>query len=116
MLEQSIKETLEKVTGLKVYPAFGIGKEPFIVYNVTPISGGVVRESQLEVKVIDSDLDRSLDIREKINKEFDMTLCRPSPNVNGTVFRGSLTGGGFLFNDSIQLWETTTLYLIRWRN
>jgi len=115
MLEITMKIILEEITGLQVTPVFGTGNPPFCTYTVTPISGGVIKESQVEVKVIDGDIDNALLIREDIIKKLDMEDKEPSLKANNITLRSGLAGGGSLFNDSIQMWEMSTIFIINWR-
>ena len=115
MLEIAIKNILKEVAGLKVTPIFGTGKPPFLTYTVTPISGGAVKESQVEVKIIDNDYDNTLKIREKILTKLDMEAKDPSLVNSNVVIRSGLAGGGSLFNDSIQMWEVSCIFIINWR-
>lgn len=94
---------------------FGIGKPPYLTYTITPISGGVVKESQCEIKIIDNDFDNALLIREKILKKLDMEAKEPSLVNHNIVLRSGLAGGGSLFNDSIQMWEISCIFIINWR-
>ncbi|WP_252233363.1 hypothetical protein, partial [Clostridium sp. DSM 1985] len=111
MLEIAIKNILDKVTGLEVTPVFGVGEGPFITYTITPINGGVVKQSQCEVKIIDSDFDNALEIREKILKKLDMEDKEPSLVDHDIILRSGLAGGGSLYNDSIQMWEVSCIFI-----
>lgn len=115
MLEIAIKNILKEITGLKVTPLFGTGKPPFITYTVKPQSGGTVKTSQVEVKIIDSDFDNILDIRKNILKKLDMEEKEPSLVNSNVVLRSGLAGGGSLFNDSIQMWEESCIFIVTWR-
>lgn len=115
MLEIAIKNILEEVTGLEVTPVFGTGKPPFITYNITHVNGGIVKQSQAEIKIIDTDFDNALEIREKILKKLDMEAKDPSLVNSNVVLRSGLAGGGPLFNDSIQMWEISCIFIINWR-
>lgn len=115
MLEYAIKNILSSATNLKVTPIFGTGKPPFVTYTVTPIDGGVVKTSQVEVKIIDSNYDNCLSIREKILKVLDLKENEPSLVDSNVVLRSGLAGGGSLFNDSIQMWELSLIFIITWR-
>lgn len=116
MLEIAIRNILKEITGLKVTPVFGTGKPPFITYTVTPQHGGAVKESQVEVKIIDSDYDNILGIRENILKVLDFEENKPSLVNGNVVLRSSLSGGGSIFNDSIQMWEESCIFIVDWRN
>lgn len=115
MLEIAIKNILKEITGLNVTPIFGTGKAPYLTYTVTPIDGGVVKQSQVEVKIIDEDYDNALEIREKILKKLDMGNKVPSLVNSNVVFRSGLAGGGSLFNEAIQMWEVSCIFIINWR-
>lgn len=115
MLEIAVKELLEDVTGLKITPVFGTGKAPFVTYKATPISGGAVKESQTEIKIISNDFDEALEIREKILKSFDMSDKAPSLVKHEIVLRSALAGGGYIFNDAIQMWEISIILIMKWR-
>lgn len=115
MFETAIKNSIKDITGLKVTPMFGTGPTPFITYTVTPISAGVVKESQVEVKIIDKNLDNTLITERKLMRNFNMLDNKPSLVNSGIVFRPVLSGGGYLFNDSIQLWELSRIFTVKWR-
>lgn len=115
MLEIAIKSILKEITKLEVTPVFGIGKAPYLTYTVTPIDGGIVKQSQVEVKIIDDDYDNALEIRENILKKLDMTNKVPSLTNSNIILRSGLAGGGSLFNDSIQMWEVSCIFIINWR-
>ncbi len=116
MLEIAIKNILDEVVApIKVTPVFGVGKGPFVTYTVTAIDGGPVKQSQCEIKMIDSDFDNALLIREKVLKKLDMEAKDPSLVNSNIVLRSELAGGGPLFNDSIQMWEISCIFIINWR-
>lgn len=116
MLEIAIKNILKKITGLKVTPTFGLGKAPYITYAITPVNGGTIKQSQVEVKIIDYDFDNTLELREKILKKLDMENKDPSLADGNIVFRCGHAGGGSLYNDSIQMWEVTCIFITKWRS
>jgi len=116
MLEIAIKNILDEIVSpIKVTPIFGVGEGPFVTYTVTAIDGGTVKQSQCEVKIIDSDFDNALLIREKILKKLDMEAKDPSLVNRDIILRSGLAGGGPLFNDSIQMWEISCIFIINWR-
>lgn len=116
MLEIAIKNILnEVVAAIEVTPIFGVGEGPFVTYTITPINGGVVKQSQAEIKIIDPDFDNALGIRENILKKLDMEDKEPSLVNHNIVLRSGLAGGGSIFNDSIQMWELSCIFIINWR-
>ncbi|MHC1723980.1 MAG: hypothetical protein AB9836_12345 [Aminipila sp.] len=120
MLEVVIKQVIESITkpiigDKKVFPVMGTCKPPLVTYTITPVAGGTVKESQIEVKAIAGDIDKAIEIREAISSKLDMTADLPSIEEGNIVFRSGLAGGGMLFNDSIQTWELNSIFIITWR-
>lgn len=120
MLEEAIKKYLEELMAPligegKVFPVFGTGTFPFLTYTITDISGGDVKESQVEIKIIADDYGRSIDLREHISSKLDMNDQSKSIAVDNIVFRSELAGGGQIFNDSIQVWELSRIFIMKWR-
>lgn len=114
-IEQEMREYLKKITGLEVTPVFCLGPYPAIAYKVTPVDGGVVKQYQLEARVIGKDFDELLEIKQKLIDRLDMTERDPSIELNSIVFRSILAGGGDLFNPEIQMWESPTIFILTWR-
>ncbi|AUM96149.1 MULTISPECIES: hypothetical protein [Clostridium] len=118
-MEIDIKNYIENnITELKdrFFPIFTTDTEkPSIVYNFTPISGGHIKQSQLESKIIWSDYDQVKEIEDKINKIMDMEEDKPFIAYGNTYFRSSLGGGGLLFRDDLQMYEDTLIFIITWR-
>ena len=120
MLEEAIKKYLEELMAPligegKVFPVFGTGTFPFLTYTITDISGGNVKERQVEIKIIADDYGRSIDLREHISSKLDMNDQSKSIAVDNIVFRSELAGGGQIFNDSIQVWELSRIFIMKWR-
>lgn len=122
-MEIDIKEYLntnKELTNLigddRFFPIFTTDTEkPSIVYNFTPISGGHIKQSQLELKIIWSDYDKVKEIETNINKIMDMEEDKPFIAYGNTYFRSSLSGGGLLFRDDLQMYEDTLIFIITWR-
>ena len=115
MLEYAIKTILKNIVNpIKVTPLF-TSQIPGVTYKITPISGGPVKESQAEIRIIHNDFDEGLIIKESILKELDMEQSKPSLKANDIVLRSQLAGGGSLFNDGPQAWEITIILIIKWR-
>lgn len=118
-MEIDIKNYIENdITELKdrLFPIFTTDTEkPSIVYNFTPISGGHIKQSQLELKIIWPDYDQVKEIETNINKIMDMEEDNPFIAYENTYFRSSLSGGGLLFRDDLQIYEDTLIFIITWR-
>ena len=113
MLEYAIHDILKEATGIEVRPLYSQGLEPpFIAYNITPITGGTVKQSQLNIYIVNNDFEEILNLREKINSVLDLTDKHPSIYSNGIYFRSSLSGGGTLHNDETEFIEDNLIYTI----
>lgn len=115
MIEIELRDYLKEITGLEVTPLFSLGPYPAISYKVTPISGGAVKQSQLEARIIGSDYDELLSIKQSVIDKLDMDGQTPSVTLKDAVIRSVLAGGGDLYNDEIQMWEIPTFFIITWR-
>ena len=101
----------------KIYPVFTVDlKNISVVYTVTPLSGGHLKESQLELKVIHSDYDVCVEYETKLLDLLDMEEDEPFVNTGAIRFHSELSGGGILFNDGCQMFEDTLYFLIKWRD
>lgn len=113
MIEIAIQSVLSKtVAPVKVFPLFGTIKPPFLTYTVTPLSGGYASEYQVEVKAITKSYAEGLGLLEKIKNVLDHKDQSNTIFEKGIYFRSQLAGGGPLFNDSIQTWELSHIYII----
>lgn len=110
-------EELVKLIGhSRFFPLFTTDiNKPSIVYNFTPLSGGHVKQSQLELKIIWSDYDECKEIEGAINNLLDMEEDVPFITYRKTRFKSSLGGGGCLFRDDLQMYENTLIFMITWR-
>lgn len=118
MLEYAIKSILDEVVkplGItSVQPIFTTAI-PGVTYTDTPISGGVVKEDQVEIKVIHQDIDEALKIRKAILEKFDIEQIKPSLVSGGISLRSQLSGGGSIYSDGPQAWELSIILIITWR-
>lgn len=114
MFEYLMKQYVDKNLNCDIEPSF-VTAIPGLTYIHTPISSGTVSESQYEIKVIDDDLDRAMLKRNELIKLLNLNVSKPSILENDLVLRSTLAGGGQLFNDSIQVWELSLIFIIKWR-
>lgn len=114
MLEYAINSILTEITELPVSPIFAT-EIPAIVYTDTPISEGVVKEDQVEIKIINRDYEDALELKKKINKKLNLEYNEPSLVSEGIVLRSELSGGGSIYSDGPQAWELSLIFIIRWR-
>lgn len=119
MLEIIIKKKLEEIVSpligaKKVKPLF-VTFVPGVVYDVKPITAGTINQSQAEIKIIHEDFDKALEIRQKIIDEFNFDIKRPSEQIENIIFRSELSGGGNLYQEEVQAWEISTIFVVIWR-
>lgn len=115
MIETVYKKLIESITGLKATPSFSTGSFPAIAYKVTLIQGGVIRNDQLEIRIMGKSFDELAEYRDKIIKVLDMEQNEPSLAIENVVLRSKLAGGGWLFNTETQMWELYPIFTTIWR-
>lgn len=100
----------------RLYPLFTTDLSRLTVaYSFTPISGGHLKQSQLELKIIGEDYDECKEMEARINHVMDLEEDQPFIKSGGTRFHSSVAGGGCLFNEEIQRHEDTVIYIVGWR-
>lgn len=114
MFEILMKQYIDENIRCDIEPSFTT-RIPGLTYTHTPISSSSINESQYEIKVIDDDLDRALQRRNELIALLNVDMSKPSLTQDNLIFRSSLAGGGQLFNDSIQVWELSLIFIIKWR-
>lgn len=118
-MEISIKNYIEteipKLLG-KLYPVFTtVLDDVSVVYTFTPISGGHVKQSQLELKIMHRDYDTCKDAEVKLKDLLDMEEDDPYITTGNIRFHSSIAGGGTIFNDGCQMFEDTLYFIVDWR-
>lgn len=116
ILENAIYKLLANVSNMtNIMPSF-ITEPPGIAYTITPLTGGVVKQSQLEVRVISNDIDNALETNALIEDALDMTQNKKSLEIDGIILRSQQAGGASPnFQDGPQVWEISRYYIITWR-
>ncbi|KMT21595.1 hypothetical protein [Clostridium cylindrosporum] len=118
-MEIDIIEYIEScVPSLKdnLYPLFTVEADKTTgVFSFKPLSGGHIKETQLEFKIIGLDYDEVKIIEKQIIDILDIEEDEASITYGSTYFRSSLSGGGILFRDDLQMYEDTLYFIIRWR-
>lgn len=118
-MEKSLKDYIEEnVPGLKdrLFAGFTTDlSDVSVAYTISPMSGGHVKQSQLELKIIHADYDVCKNFEEKIMKLMDMEEDALFVVFEEIRFRSSIAGGGVLFNEGCQMYEDTLYFMIDWR-
>lgn len=115
MFEILLKEYIDDKLSVDIQPSFGTGTLPIFTYIHTPTKGGYINESQYEVRIIDNDMDKALALRDQFIRLLDTKADSSAAKYKELYFTSSLAGGGQLFNDSIQVWELSLIFIIKWR-
>lgn len=120
MMEMDLKNYIEeKIPALEgsLYPVHTTELSKITVaYTVSPISGGHVKQSQLQLIVIGGDYDECKAVEQELKELLDMEEDSPFVIYRMTRFHSSISGGGMLFNDGCQMWEDTLYFIVDWRN
>lgn len=86
-----------------------------VAYKFTPLSGGHLCQSQLELKIIDGDYDSCKEIEGKLTMLLDMEEDVPFMVDGAIKFHSAVAGGGILLNEGCQRFEDTLYFMIDWR-
>lgn len=114
-IKKYIEEKIPELSG-RFYPVFTTDIENMtVVYKFSPITGGHLKQYQLELKIIWSDYDECLIMENKLVKLLDVQEDDAFIRYDGNSFHSALSGGGCLFNDGCQMYEDTLYFIINWR-
>lgn len=115
MLEIIMRKYLNEKLNIDIKPSYGNGKFPIFTYTHSPLIAGVVNQSQYEIKIISNDLDEAIQYRDEIIQGLNLNTQQRTIIFDNYSIRPSLSGGGQIFNDSIQVWELSLIFIIKWR-
>lgn len=115
MFEEMMKNYIKSNLEIDIRPSFGIGEYPIFVYVHTPITAGHINQSQYEIKIVANDLDQAIGYRDRFIELLNLENQDKTIVFEDFAFRPSLSGGGQLYNDSIQSWELSLIFIIKWR-
>lgn len=114
-IKNYIEENIESLTG-KIFPVFTTDLTTLsVAYRFVPVSGGHLKQSQLELKIIDEKYDFCKSMEKELLKLLDMEEDEAFVNYKEVRFHSKVSGGGILFNDGCQRWEDTLYFMIDWR-
>lgn len=114
-IKNYIENNIEKLNG-KMYPVFTTDLDLSVAYKFSPISGGHLKECQLELIIAGKDYDECKTVEEDLRKLLDMEEDEKFRKHGNTRFHSSISGGGVLFNDGCQMFEDTVYFILKWRN
>ncbi|WP_411329278.1 hypothetical protein [Blautia hansenii] len=118
-MEVDIKEFIEREIpelSEKLYPVFTTRLDCLtIAYTFSLLTGGHVKQSQLELKIISEDYEEAKEMESRLKDLLDMEEDESFRKVGNTYYHSELAGGGVLFNAECKRYEDTLLYIIDWR-
>lgn len=115
VLKKYIEEKVPELKGL-VFPVFTTKLNiTTCTYTVSPISSGHLSQSQVEIKTIGKDYDACEKLEDEVRSVLAMEEDDPPVRRFGKDFHSEVSGGGRLFNPDAQMWELTTIYIVKWR-
>lgn len=86
-----------------------------LVYSFKPIIEDYVSQAQLEIKIISNDYDEAKETEKILKKILSMKSDTPFTTYNNITFKSYLSGGGILFDDAIQMYEDTLIFIIKYK-
>lgn len=101
----------------RIYPLSSDNFGPCICYSVRPQSGGHVKQSTLELRIVTEDYDLGLDIEKRCNELLDLEeknsvgWLDSAAGVN--ILSSNLSGGGEL--EMAPVYQRFPSYTIKWR-
>lgn len=114
-IKNYIEEMIPELAG-RLYPVFTTDLDNVsVVYAFTPLSGGHLKQSQIELKIIHAEYDVCKEYEEKIKALLDKEEDEPFVIYGNVRFHSGLSGGGTLFNEGCQMFEDTLYFIIDWR-
>lgn len=113
-VKQAIERQIPELVN-RVFPGFTLDlKKPSVTYSITPVTGEYVPTVRLETRLIWSDFDDAEELAEKVSKVFNTPENEHTVSLdNSFAFRGKLVGGGVLFNGEFQMWEFTSIFILK---
>ncbi|MHC5248820.1 hypothetical protein [Enterococcus sp. LJL90] len=112
-VKEHIEANYPELTG-RIYPAFTTKIDQLsVVYIISTSSGGVVGQDALELRIIHSDYDEAEAYKRKLCAIFSTEKTNQAVVLPSISFTGSLSGGGFLFRDDLQMWELTAFFILK---
>lgn len=107
MVSKIIASELKKL-GINATPGLGKGKHPAVFYSVMDGTINRVSTQQAELRIVDSNYDQLIQIKEKIIKVFHVYSNDSNKRFKKTVYRCKVFDGGTFWNDEA---FDCTLYL-----
>lgn len=112
-VKQHIEKYLPELTD-KIYPAFSTEVDDIsIVYFTNTSSGGFVGQDTLEIRCIHKDYDVAEGYKKKIIDIFSTEKDNKAIVLPDIAFTCELSGGGNMFNDAYQTWESTAFLVLK---
>ncbi len=100
----------------KMYPNYSKKKEPYLVIKIRPQERSKPYVDELEVKIIDSNIDRQEEVQREILKLLDFgETTRHYTNGTNSILTSHLSGSGELEYEDLGLSEVNLNFEVKWR-
>lgn len=92
-----------------------VDANPYIIYKYKELSGGFIRDYQIEFNIIGTELDKLLSIKYKLIELLDDPRNERTIKDNEIVVRHSklLNGGGMIKNPNTGNYEVVVFFLVK---
>ena len=116
LIKQYIEQYVEELKD-KVYPLFTTDVGALSAfYNVRDVGKDHVNTSQYTVTVAGVDYDECNAVAEKVADVLGKKSSETFIKYENLQFYSTLSGGGGeLFNDAVQMYEISKIFIIKWR-
>lgn len=97
-----------------VFPCFTtVIDKMSITYTITPIESGYIKKYDVEIKIYGTNYDEVRKSKYKLIEILESTDQKEAINFNNNYFTAKLSGGGILFRDDLQIWEDSSIFIIK---
>lgn len=109
-----IKQYIEDSVPVNVYPAFTTDIEnTSVVYSISTPKGGHVTSDNVELRVIGKDYDEVEGIKQQLIDLFSTEKTGIAVVLDRVAFTGTLSGGGFIYHDDLEIWDITSIFILK---
>ncbi|GBD74248.1 hypothetical protein TEHN7126_2209 [Tetragenococcus halophilus subsp. halophilus] len=109
-----IKKYIKANVPVNVYPAFTTDvKNTSVVYTISTPQGGHVTSDNVELRVIGKDYDEVEDIKQQLIDLFSTEKNGKAVVLDRVAFTGTLSGGGFIYHDDLEMWDITSIFILK---
>lgn len=114
LLNDNTIKTLVNENIFLLYKPLEIQVDTYIILNYKPLSGGVVKDWQLELRLRSKDIERLMQLQKQVISLLDFNRQKNIKGENSTIYHSQLlNGGGMVFDDIEQETEILVYFLLK---